>query len=312
MNYATINSRKKRSALGGVIAAATDLRPLLEPWLASLAQRSECTARNRRVSVTRFLDELGDEELTPASLTAYTQSLTDLAVSSQAQHISDVRSFLSVCQTEGLIPRSPVEWLRRPKVTVSPHGKWLQLEELRALAKAARELGATHCALVSLLWTTGLRVSEAAGASWGDVFVDPVGRVGLRVLHAKGGVERQVRLLPETVEALATIRRGPHAGTGTIDPKDDSPLLPSPRGGAYGTWALWRKIKDAAEKAGIDRNVHPHSYRHSHATWAAAGDADVLTLMQSLGHRKAETTMAYVGLAKGLARTSTDHLPALD
>lgn len=294
------------------MTTATDLRPLLEPWLASLAQRSECTARNRRVSVTRFLDELDDEELTPASLTAYTQSLGDLAVSSQAQHISDVRSFLRVCQLEGLIARSPVEWLRRPKVNVSPYGKWLQLDELRALAAAAPELGAVHHALVTLLWTTGLRVSEAAGARWCDIYQDPEGRVGLRVLHAKGGRERQVRLTPEAIEALATIRRGLHAGTGaTLDPKDDSPLLPSPRGGAYGTWALWKKIKEAAAAAGIDRSVHPHSMRHSHATWAAAGDADVVTLMQSLGHRKAETTMVYVGLAKGLARTTADHLPTL-
>ncbi len=293
------------------MATATELRPVLRPWLSALAQRSEATSRNYRVSVTRFLDELGDRELTPDSLVEYTASLRELAPGSQAAHISATRSFLRVCQAEGLVTKSPVEWLRRPKVQVSPYGRWLTLEELTALAHAARDIGPVHEALVTLLWTTGLRVSEAAGARWCDLYADPAGRVGLRVLHAKGGRERQVRILPETMSALAAIRQGDRGGSDALDPNDTSPLLPSPRGGAYRTWALWKKIKETAEKAKLERNVSPHMYRHSHATWAAAGDADIVTLMQSLGHRKAETTMVYIGLAKGLARSSAAHLPAL-
>src|SRR5262249_33966129 len=152
-------------------------------------QHSENTARKYESAVVRFLDEIGDRELQPDVLVEYTQSLHDLAPSSQAAHISAARSFLRVAQSQGLIPRSPVEWLRRPKVQVSPYGKWLDLDELSRLAAAARQLGPTYVALLALLWTTGLRVSEAAGARWCDLYADTEGRIGLRVMHAKGGKE---------------------------------------------------------------------------------------------------------------------------
>lgn len=179
------------------------------------------------------------------------------------------------------------------------------------MQQAARELGRVHEALLTLLWSTGVRVSEAAGARWCDLYADPQGRIGLRVLHAKGGRERQVRILPETLHTLAAIRRGPNAGRETLDPGDETALIPKLSGRPYGSWWLWKAVKDCAAKAGLTRNVSPHSYRHSHATWAAAGDATLLTLMQSLGWKRAETALVYVGLAKGLAQTSTDHLPSL-
>jgi integrase len=156
-------------------------------------------------------------------------------------------------------------------------------------------------------------MGEMAGARWADLYEDTEGRIGLRVLHAKGGRERQVKVLPETLAALAAVRVGKNAGSDRLDPKDDSPLLPSPRGGApYSTWAIWKKTKQMAAKAGIDKNVHPHTWRHSHATWAAAGDADLVSLMRQLGHQKAETSLHYIGIAKALASSAADALPSLN
>jgi site-specific recombinase XerD len=144
---------------------ARDLQLLLHPWLGLVAQRSEATARNYRVACQRFIDYVGDRALEPAVLVEYQQDLAEtLSAGSQAMHISATRSFLRMCQSEGLVDKSPVEWLRRPKVMMSPHNRWLTIEELRALMQAASDLSPVHRALLLLLWTTG---KSTAGAREG-------------------------------------------------------------------------------------------------------------------------------------------------
>src|SRR5215831_2451515 len=89
---------------------AADLQMLLEPWLGLVAQHSECTAKNYRVAVVRFLDTVGDRPLEPAVLVEYQRELAaTLSPGSQAANISAVRSFLKACQDEGLVDRSPRE-----------------------------------------------------------------------------------------------------------------------------------------------------------------------------------------------------------
>jgi integrase/recombinase XerD len=291
---------------------AEDLRPLLRPWLGLVGQRSACTAKNYGVAVSRFLDEVGDHELTPDVLVDYQQSLTaTLSVGSQAMHISATKSFLRACQAEGLIARSPVEWLRRPKVVVSPHNRWLTVSELRALMRAAEELGPVHAALMRLLWETGLRVSEAAAARWQDVFADTEQRNGLRVI-GKGGRERVVRLSDEALEALALIRVGTHARTDTLDARDTTALFSRKDGTPRSSWYLWSKVKEAVRKAGIREDATCHMLRHSNATHAAANGADVFTIKEQLGHAKLETSQIYIAMTKGLEHGTIDHLPSLD
>jgi site-specific recombinase XerD len=240
------------------MATETQLRPLLRPWLAALRQRSEATARGYDVAVTRFLHGLGDGELDPDAIADYLESLADsgLTAGSQAMYISAVRSFLKVAQSQGLVDKSPREFLIRPRVGITSYGRYLDLEELRRLIGAATGLSPTHRATVLLLWSTGLRVSEAAGARWLDVFKDPAGRVGLRVVHGKGGKERIVALVPETLSALAAIRKGEHAGSEELDAADKSlPSITERR--AYTAWSLWRLVKDASRRRASRRTRAP-------------------------------------------------------
>ena len=288
------------------MASAQTLRPLLRPWLSALRQRSEHTARNYDVCVRRFLDELGDRELDPDAVGDYLESLRGLAPGSRAAHISAVRSFLRVAQSQGLIEKSPVDLLIRPCVAITSYGRYLDVDELRQLIAAARALSPTHYAIVLLLAGTGLRVSEAAGAEWRDVYRDPAGRVGLRVI-GKGGKERVVKIRADVLAALAHLH-----GTDELDASDRTPLFPSPRGGAYTAWALWAKTREAVEKSGISKPASCHWLRHSHATLAAHGGSSAFEIMDALGHSKLETSQRYVHMAVGLQHTTVDALPAFE
>lgn len=286
-----------------------DLRPLLRPWLASLAQRSEATARNYRVSVEQFLTVVEGSEIDPDAIGDYLESLDGLAAASRAAKISAVRSFLAVCQANGLIEKSPREFLVRPKVTVTSLGRYLQLDQMRVLLAAARRLGPMHEALILTLWTTGARIGEVARAEWRDLFADPEGNVGWRVFGKGGGKERIVKVQPDTLAALARVH-----GSGELDPGDKRPLFPSPSasgGGPYSSWSLWSKAKEAVELAGLPSTVSPHWLRHSCLTWSAHGGASAFQIQWQAGHSKLETASRYVHLATGLRDTATDRLPRL-
>lgn len=288
------------------MASGETLRPLLRPWLAALRQRSEATARNYEVACRQFLDELGDRELDPDAVADYLESLRGLAPGSRATKISAVRSFLRVAQAQGLIEKSPVDLLIRPRVAITSYGRYLDVDELRQLIAAARELGPVHYAIVLLLAGTGLRVSEAAGAEFRDVFRDPAGRVGLRVI-GKGSKERVVKLRADVFDALALLH-----GSDELDGSDRTPLFPSPRGGAYTSWALWAKTREAVANAGLSKPASCHWLRHSHATLAAHGGASAFEIMDALGHSKLETSQRYVHMAIGLQHTTVDALPAFE
>lgn len=280
-----------------------DLTGLVDPWTATLRVRSQHTARSYREAVRRFLASAPD--LSPAAVGVYLDSLSGLAPASRAHHCSAVRSFLRFCQNQGLIERSPAELLVRPRVTVTSFNRYLDEAELRRLVAAAREMSPRHLAVVLLLAGTGLRVGEAAGARWRDLYRDPEGRLGLRVI-GKGSKERVVRVRDDVFAALANLH-----GAERLDARDTTPLLLDSQRTGYSTRGLHKLVVDAARSAGIAKPVSPHWLRHSHATAAARHGASAFTIQSSLGHSRLETSQRYVHWARGLAETTVDSLPTL-
>lgn len=290
------------------ISRRTELEPLLRPWVTALRQRSEATARNYETASRQFLDVLGDRDLTPDVVGEYLESLQPLAPASRAARISAVRSFLKVAQDAGVVSRSPRDFLIRPSVAITSYGRYLDLDELRALVEAATELGPKHRAVVLTLWATGLRRSELAGARWGDLYRDPNGLTGLRVV-GKGGKERVVRVDREVLEALATVRVGDHPGSDELDASDSAALIPSPRGGGYTDWGIWSLVRAAVKKAGLAKDASCHWLRHSYGTHVAHAGASPYAIRFAMGHSSIETSVRYVHAARGLLDAPT--VPAL-
>jgi integrase/recombinase XerD len=276
-----------------------------DAWIAGLESRSINTARSYRQAVERFLEHLAGGEFSNETVAGYMRSLNDLAPASRAHHISAVRSFLKWARYQGILDERPEHLLRRPRVTVTSYGRYLNLHELQALVDAAADLSPRHHAAVLTLAMTGLRVSELVQAEWRDLFEDPEGRIGLRVL-GKGDKERVIRIREDLLEVLSELHGSPD-----FDATDRAPLLPSSRASAYSARGIHKLIAQVTEAAGIKKPVSPHWLRHTHATLAAAGGAPAVVIQASLGHARLETSQRYIHWARGLEETTVDSLPPL-
>lgn len=262
-------------------------------WLASVYQRSGSirTMQAYTAALARYRGWLGDRPLSSATLAdavRYAQHLaaTDLAASSQAQQLAAVRSLYTFLQR--LTGRlSPFAALPLPRVTSEGADRMVPIEDLRSMLAVATP---KERAVLLLLATTGLRVEEALGARWADLWRDPAGRVGLRVV-GKGAKARDVKLLPMVVGALEAIRTGEW-------------LLPM-----RSRQAVDRMLGRVATRAGV-RHVSPHCLRHALATHALAAGAPLLQVQHDLGHASIATTQRYLHAAQGLDRTSADFFAA--
>lgn len=281
--------------------APADECALVDLWLASVWRRSNSakTLEAYRRALARYRFWLGDRALRSVQLpdaVAYARHLegTGLAASSQAQALAAVRSlyrFLAkVGPAAGGVEHSPFEAVPTPKVATAGAPRMLSTAEVRAMLEVASPKGA---ALVRLLATTGLRISEALGATWTHVFTDPHGNTGLRVV-GKGGKAREVKLTPAVLEALAPWKTA------------DGPLVPARHGGPMSKQSADAMLARLARKAGIGKNVSAHWLRHYLATQALANGAPLLTVQRDLGHAALATTQRYLHAAEGLKRTSAD------
>jgi site-specific recombinase XerD len=259
--------------------------------------------------VGRFLEETGKpvSRITVADAANYLGSLSGLSAASRAHHISAVRSFLKYCQGQGIIPQTPLDALRRPRVAITSMNRYVTQVEAERLLVGAKEISSSCYLACAALLLTGLRVSELASAQWRHLFRDPEGRLGLLIV-GKGGKERVVKVRDDLFALLCEERKRKRLPT-KLDGRDHSPLLISRRRMPYTTRGLHKLVAGAAEAAGIDKPVSPHWLRHSFATLAAHGGAPAYQLQADLGHARLETSQRYVHWAKGLAESAVDALP---
>lgn len=182
----------------------------------------------------------------------------------------------------------PVKVPRTLPVVLSP-------EEVSRLIAAARNV--KHQVALSLAYGTGLRVSEVVGLKVTDVDSQ---RMTLRVQQGKGRKDRYAMLSPVLLQRLRSWWRIAHAQGkilpgGWLFPGLD-PMDP------LSTRQLNRAVHAAAEAAGIDKRVSPHTLRHSFATHLLERKVDIRVIQVLLGHKKLETTSIYTHVATDLLR----------
>jgi site-specific recombinase XerD len=160
----------------------------------------------------------------------------------------------------------------------------LSKEEVAAFLRALRH--PKDRALVMLIYSSGLRVSEAVRLRPGDL---DVARGLLRVRHGKGGKDRYTLLSPRAIEAVRTY-------TEAFQPEEW--LFPGARPDRhYSTRSIQRVIAMCARKAGLARKVTPHTLRHSFATHLLEAGTDLRYIQELLGHRSSRTTQIYTHVA---------------
>jgi len=177
--------------------------------------------------------------------------------------------------------------------------KAIPVEQVESLLTAAAAVegprGLRDRALLELLYGTGARISEAVGLAVDDIDAagDP-SRASVR-LAGKGGKERVVPVGSYAVRAVQDylVRARPALALKARGGVRGGALFLNARGGALSRQSAWTILRDAAERAGIDAELSPHTLRHSFATHLLDGGADVRVVQELLGHASVTTTQVY-------------------
>lgn len=273
---------------------------LLEPFLDHLAFERGLAARSisaYRRDVTRFLGFLGDrgvgrpEAVDGHDLRDYTFHLKDagLAATSIRRAQSALRTYFAFLLGEGVLEDDPTERLESPRV-------WRRLPDVLSREEVERLLEApdeTHPhywrdrAILELLYASGMRVSELVELPLRSLDLDE--RIAL--VYGKGSKERLVPVGGPAARAVGRYLAGtrPELDRG----KGKGILFLNARGEPLTRQAVWGLVKDASERAGIERKVSPHTLRHTFATHLLEGGADLAVVQELLGHADISTTQIY-------------------
>ena len=247
------------------------------------------TIRNYIEAVERFAehfgrspDQLGLDEI--RSYQAYLLKERKLGVRTVAVRTAGLRFFF--CKT--LRRNYPIEQLPYPKRPRSLPLILTQEEAVRLIESASNLF---HRAMLMTLYSTGMRRAELCNLKVENIDSK---RMLIHIRHGKGGRDRSVPLSPQLLETLRAYYRW-------MKPK--TYLFP----GTHRNWrvdkpitarVLWGACREAAERAGIDKPVHPHLLRHSFATHLLEQGADLPTLQALLGHADLKATSIYLHLSE--------------
>ena len=259
--------------------AETD-EQLMRLWLHG---RPENTVRAYEADAERFHAYVGKplRAVTVGDVQAFSDTLEDLADASRARMLSAVKSLLSFAHRIGYTPFDVGRPVRLPRLKDTIAERILPEETV--LMMLALEPKQRNQAVLRLLYSAGLRVSELCALRWRDMTErDDAGQVAV---FGKGGKTRHVLLSTGTWEALNAIRG--EAG-------DDAPLFVSRFGSPLSRPQVFRIVRAAARRAGVDKDVSPHWLRHAHASHALDRGAAVHLVQATLGHGSVATTGRYL------------------
>lgn len=217
--------------------------------------------------------------------------LNDLCLStnSQARILSSIKSFFQYLSLENLIKENPAEWLEGPKIKrklpeiLSQEEMFLVMETIDLSTVHGRR----NRAMLETLYATGVRVSELIQLKISDFFPE----IGFVRVIGKGNKER---VIPIGEVAIKHIRFG--LEDQKIKNLNQEFLFVNKNNKPLSRIMVFQIIKEAAEKAGIQKNISPHTFRHSFATHLVEGGADLKAVQDMLGHESIVTTEIYTHL----------------
>lgn len=221
----------------------------------------------------------------------YKQGITSR---SSARILSSLRRFYGYCMRENRIAIDPTVLIESPRIG-KPLPDSLSEQDVEALLNApevSNPLGFRDRTMLEVLYATGLRVSELVLLKFEQLSF----RQGVVRLFGKGNKERLVPIGEEAMNWLEHYVN--NARLSLLSGRQSDYLFVTTRGDCMTRQAFWHIIKKHAKKAGINKELSPHTLRHAFATHLLNHGADLRVVQLLLGHSDLSTTQIYIHIAK--------------
>jgi len=248
--------------------------------------------------------DIGPAEVTPKHLENFLQYINELGMSahSQARILSGIKGFYKYLLFEDIVEKDPTQLIEGPKLgrKLPDTLSYLEIEKLLDGIDLSKPEGTRNRAMIEVLYSSGLRVSELVDLRLNNVYDD----IGFLRVTGKGNKERLVPIGKDALKFLKIY----------IDEVRGKPPHKSPQKGFESYVFLNRNgrkltremvfiiIKDLAMSIGLNKNISPHTFRHSFATHLIEGGADLRAVQEMLGHESITTTEIYTHLDRDYLR----------
>ncbi|WP_416441669.1 site-specific tyrosine recombinase XerD [Phnomibacter sp. MR] len=222
-----------------------------------------------------------------------------MGANSQARIISGLRAFFKYAMLEQIVQQNPTELLEAPKLKRALP-EVLSFGEIEAIIGAIDQSspeGVRNKAMLETLYSCGLRVSELVNLQLSQLYMD----VGFVRVFGKGSKERLVPIGRDAIKYIQLYRDNVRVHVPVQKGEEDMVFLNN-RGRRLSRVMVFLIIKAMAAKAGITKNISPHTFRHSFATHLVEGGADLRAVQEMLGHESITTTEIYTHLDREYLR----------
>jgi len=257
-----------------------------------------------------YLQPMGKSltEVKLEDLQSFSADLHDIGIGprSQCRILSGVRSLFRYMVLDGYVEQDPSELLESPVL-----GEHLptfltptEVDQLKDSIDLSVPEGHRNRAIIEVLFSCGLRVSELVSLKWSQVYENDL---YLRIL-GKGNKERLVPLSETALHEIANYL--PWRNSLKIKPGEEDYVFLNRRGAHLTRTMILIMLKQQAEVAGIKKTISPHTLRHSFATALLEGGADLRVIQALLGHQSIGTTEVYTHISmQTLRREVLEHHP---
>ncbi len=257
---------------------------------------SENTVKAYERDLLKLIDYMNDAHIKPEE--AKMEHLRDFLIEiseigihprSQARILSGIKSFYHFLLYKDIIRDDPTQLLESPKIGLHLP-EVLSLEEIDKIIGAidlSKAEGQRNKAIIEVLYGSGLRVSELVNLRLSNLYIND----GYMLVEGKGSKQRLVPLSPQSVKQIELWKTDRNLLN--IQKNNEDFLFLNRRGKKLTRAMIFYIVKDLTEKAGIQKNISPHTFRHSFATHLLENGANLRAIQQLLGHESITTTELY-------------------
>lgn len=271
----------------------------------SLAKHSVDAYLHDIEKLTAYLLSAGIEK-TPAQLQlndlqGFVKWVSELGMTqtSQARMISGIKAFYKYCLLENITANDPTTLLEAPKLKreLPDVLSFDEIENIIAQIDLSTPEGGRNKAIIESMYSCGLRVTEIVNLKLSQLFLD----VGFIKVLGKGNKERLVPIGSVAIKYIGIYQKNIRLHM-PVKLGEEDILFLNRRGMRLSRVMIFIIIKDLVKRAGIKKNISPHTFRHSFATHLVEGGADLRAVQEMLGHESITTTEIYTHLDREFLR----------